>query len=141
MPRFNALGNTCIITKLYTLHIARIWIYTLKLLFWFTKINEALFIPIYSLRSTLYICMLFFYSDSQSAVYTSKLNVSKKYMPYVLITLVRSKGVDNGGARGAEAPPRFFTINYVQLELCRAHTPRAHCAMYRIAFVCMAISL
>ena len=26
------------------------------------------------------------------------------------------------------------------LELCRAHTPRAHCAIYRIAFVCMAVN-
>ena len=28
-----------------------------------------------------------------------------------------------------------------KLELCRAHTPRAHCAICRIAFVCMSIIL
>ena len=27
-----------------------------------------------------------------------------------------------------------------KLELCRAHTPRAHCAIYIVAFVCMAIT-
>ena len=29
----------------------------------------------------------------------------------------------------------------MQLELCRAHTLRAHCAIYIVAFVCMAIIL
>ena len=29
----------------------------------------------------------------------------------------------------------------VKLELCRAHTPHTHCAIYRVTFVCMAIIL
>ena len=32
-------------------------------------------------------------------------------------------------------------ITYIELELYRAHTLRAHCAIYRVAFVCMAIIL
>ena len=33
-------------------------------------------------------------------------------------------------------------VNYNQLELCKAHTPHAHCAIYRSAFVaaCMVVS-
>ena len=29
---------------------------------------------------------------------------------------------------------------YLELELCRAHTPCAHCTIYGVAFVCMAIA-
>ena len=40
-----------------------------------------------------------------------------------------------------EATYRQITTKLKKLELCRAHTPRAHCAIYRVAFVCMAIIL